>query len=72
MSKAKKDKDFAAQVLVTRDADGDGGTFLIAHDAPDTIEHGQKVAVYGLVEIATMKVTREIVRADGSVVSILD
>lgn len=73
MSRSTTHKGFATRIFVTREDDGDNGMFLAAHgSSTENIESGQKVAVYAIVEVATMRVAREIVRADGSVVSILD
>jgi hypothetical protein len=56
-----KNKHFPKHLHVTIETDGNSDdTWLNAAKTTDQIEDGQHVAIYKLVEIRTMRVTREL------------
>lgn len=52
---------FPEVVFVRLEDDGDGTSFLVANESSDTAEHDELVARYTLVNVAKMRVTRELV-----------
>jgi hypothetical protein len=53
-------KKFPTTIFVTVDGD-EGDTYLLVNETQESINHGQKVAVYELAGVQTMHVTRELV-----------
>lgn len=56
---------FPKQIYVKREEDTDGSSYLLADETPDTIEDGEKVAIYELREVQTKRVTHTLIKSKG-------
>ena len=60
MLKAKHEKPLPKSVYVCWEDDGDGSSFLVAHESTDVIEQDVRVGLYQLHETRTKRVTHSL------------
>lgn len=66
MAKKIKKEDFPQFIHVGRESDGDGFKYLTAHDdGIQSFEAGNGVAIYRLVTVGYVKVTRKFIAPSG-------